>query len=200
MDIDGGVAGGPHIVLGQENAHSNDEARSHDRGLDHRTCLDSHNLLPHPGDAPPTSQARVVWSRISVLASWPSSHYISNRPNESRLSHPSIPSVLWREGNASQLAEAATPGPRPVPGKKAGSVPFLRVTANCSGVSWRFHSSSCLITFSVVTIPILFPESEKSTSRTMPGPCRWASANAVPDRKAAEARKKDRRSTGCSED
>src|ERR1035441_8457525 len=25
-----------------------------------------------PGDAPPTSQARVVWSRISVLASWPS--------------------------------------------------------------------------------------------------------------------------------
>src|ERR1022692_1306366 len=116
MDIDGGVAGGPHIVLGQENAHSNDEARSHDRGLDHRTCLDSHNLLPHPGDAPPTSQARVVWSRISVLASWPSSHYISNRPNESRLSHPSIPSVLWREGNASQLAEAATPGPRPVPG------------------------------------------------------------------------------------
>src|ERR1039458_6747930 len=59
MDIDGGVAGGPHIVLGQENAHSNDEARSHDRGLHHRTCLDSHNLLPHPGLARWRSIARV---------------------------------------------------------------------------------------------------------------------------------------------
>src|ERR1039457_4193014 len=116
MDIDGGVAGGPHIVLGWENAHSNDEARSHDRGLDRPTGLDSHNLLSHPAEARTSSEAGGVWSGFGFVGPGPSSHYISNRPNESRLSHPSIPSVLWREGNASQLAEAATPGPRPVPG------------------------------------------------------------------------------------
>jgi hypothetical protein len=106
MDIDGGVAGGPHIVLGQENAHSNDDARSHDRGLN-PTCLDSHNLLPHPGDAPPTSQARAVWARISVLASWPTSDYTSKRQDESRLSHFSISS-----DSSSLRKEARSASPR----------------------------------------------------------------------------------------
>src|ERR1039458_7393392 len=106
MDIDGGVTGGPHIVLGQENSHSNDEARSHDRGLD-PTRLDSHNLLPHPGDAPPTSQARVVGANISVLACGSTSDYTSNRPDESRLSHFSIPSDSSSLRNE---ASSASPG------------------------------------------------------------------------------------------
>src|SRR5271157_3090326 len=49
---------------------------------------------------------------------------------------------------------------------KACSVPCLRVTLNCSGVSWARHSASVLTTFSTRFWPIFLPESSNSTIST----------------------------------
>src|ERR1700682_1831066 len=53
------------------------------------------------------------------------------------------------------------------------SVPFLRATLYCSGVSCLRHSSSVLTTLSSITSPFLCPESVNSTidTLTIPDPC-----------------------------
>src|SRR5208337_4645672 len=52
---------------------------------------------------------------------------------------------------------------------KARSVPFFRVTSNCSGLSACFHSWSVFTTFSTITVPFLLPESVNSTKVTKRG-------------------------------
>jgi len=106
---------------------------SHDQGLD-PTCLDSHNLLPHPGDAPPTSQARAVWARISVLASWPANDYTSNCSNESWLSHSSIPS-----DSGSLRKEASSASPRWRWGTRSAEGPLTGVIGSRSRAAVWIH-------------------------------------------------------------
>src|SRR5271157_2607241 len=49
---------------------------------------------------------------------------------------------------------------------KACSVPFLRVTLNCSGVNWARHAASVLTTFATRLSPIFSPESLNPTIST----------------------------------
>ena len=57
------------------------------------------------------------------------------------------------------------------------SVPALRVTSNCSGVSCAFHSASVLCTFSISSTPLRFPSSVKSTTFTILPAARSTPAN-----------------------